>query len=97
MSARDELLRRKVGDLLPDLPTYDMPCERRVTDYTPPNEDLPYGDRVVRDCGQQPTFLLRPRTHHRRDERRLYCRDHTLRSASVWQPIVSEKKEEASG
>ena len=82
MTVRDDRLRAEVEAVLPSLPDFDMPCERKV---------MP----VPSICGSQPTYLLKardPRTDRRRAERRLYCRDHTLRSASVWRPVVHSEE-----
>jgi hypothetical protein len=78
-------LQAKMRDAIPELPSFDMPCERKVT------REGRRGQREFGGCGKTPTFLLQRRRPHRtarqKVERRLYCEDHAIRSSGVWEPV----------
>jgi hypothetical protein len=90
-----ERMQQAVEDLLPALPTFDMPCEKKVTRYlaaTEPthNDPDPRGAWEIGLCDVQPTYILRPRNRRREPERRMYCRDHAIRAGHVWKPVTED-------
>jgi hypothetical protein len=77
-----ERMQKAVEDLLPALPTFDMPCEKKLM-----KGYVQGGKRDIVTCDVQPTYILRPRNSRREPDRRMYCRDHAIRAGHVWKPV----------